>query len=63
MASESLVKTMREFRGLSIQDLADRTAMPVARSMGEEATRLAFSDDELDAIAAALNTPVGLLMD
>ena len=36
LAGESLTKTMREFRGLALEDLASRTGMPVARFMGEE---------------------------
>ena len=35
LAGESPVKTMREFRGLSVDELANRTGMPVAGFLGD----------------------------
>lgn len=63
MAGISPVAVMRTFRGVSAEELASRTGMPLARVLGVESRRLQFTDDELDAIAAALAVPVDLLLE
>jgi hypothetical protein len=63
LAGSSLIREMRAFRRVSVEELAARTGMPVARFKAEEERRLSFTDVELDAIAAALNVPVDLLLD
>jgi transcriptional regulator with XRE-family HTH domain len=55
--------TLRAFRGFSQEELAKRTGMPVARIIAVEEGRLKLTDDETDAVAAALGVAVDLLLD
>ena len=63
MAGVSPLAVIRMFRGVEAEELASRTGMPLARIQGVEEGRLAFTDDELDAVAAALGVPFDLLVD
>ena len=62
-AGASLIHAFREWRGYSITALALASGVPAATIANHEADRSRLTQEECDAIGAALGVPCDLLHD